>query len=1037
VTATDAELEAAGSERGGARFLGVLACFFLSGFAALIYQTAWTRQFAFVFGTSELAVATVLAAYMGGLAAGAGIAGRHVARVTRPILAYGLIELGIAVCALAVPLGIRAAQWLYLAAFGAAGEPPGEGGLATALFYLLCSFVILFPATALMGATLPLLARHAVRDESEIGSRIGALYSANTIGAVAGTTVAGFLLLPALGLGLTLWTAVAVNAGVFVLAALLARNAAPATTRTASDEGAAERNGWILPLIAASGAVSFLYEVLWTRMLGQILGGSVYAFATMLGTFLTGIALGSWIASRLATTRERSVLGFALAQLGTAALALSAFVLADRLPELARSMGNAGPLSDAALCAVVLLPSTLFIGATFPFAVRIHARDERDASSGSARVYAWNTLGSIVGAVGAGFFLVPALGYSGSMTGAVAVNLLLAGAAAWRSARLQRPLLALAAASLVLLMLAPPDPPWKLLANSPLSGRPTRGDIFYFSVGRSSTVQVRERAGSYALLTNGLQEAIIEPPGASFLYSPLAPWMAALPVLARPDTHSMLIVGLGGGGVVEAAPDSLERIDVVELEPEVVEANHALSELRAIDPLADPRVNMTVDDARGSLLLTQRRYDAIVSQPSHPWTAGASHLYTREFFELARDRLEDDGMLLQWMGLGFVDDALLQTLVASLLSVFDHVNLYAPIHGGILLLASAEPFAMFESSRQALQEAPVGAFATLGVFTPEDVLAARVLDTRAARVFAAGAPVNTDDHNLLQTRSPAIARAGAFRVDLQSLAGEADPVLKLDAEQDRIRLVSGLIRRGFPARAERLAERIEDEAEGAHARALTYPQRGSNQSKQRQLWKEALALAPDSDPIKLGLITTGQADFLRGDAELSELAGSMNDPYAAIASGIRLAPAAEQSDAAATAGLRALAPRLEACPPDQACFEWSLRLRALGLLASGGDAEAAEALALLEQFASVLSRPSDKLLRAQAAAASGAYRAAIALIFQVDLNARKRPGQARLLAGRAVRILSSIPQDQLDAATRRLQGALRRMASGQRPSRAR
>ena len=1020
-------------DAGGARFLGVLACFYLSGFAALIYQTAWTRQFAFVFGTSELAVASVLAAYMGGLAVGAWVAGRYVARVTRPILAYGLIELGIAVAALAVPLGVGAAQAVYVAAFGAAGEPPGEGGLVSALFYLVCSFLILLPATALMGATLPLLARHSVRDESQIGSRIGALYTANTVGAVTGTVVAGFVLLPQLGLARTVWTAVAGNALVFGLAALLARGAKspPAQTpRSASTRGS---EGWILPLIAVSGSVSFLYEVLWTRMLGQILGASVYAFATMLGTFLTGIALGSWLASRLASTRERSVRGFAWAQLGTAACALGAFRFADRLPEIATSIKGAGLLGDAAICALVLLPSTIFIGATFPFAVRIHAHDENDASQASARVYSWNTVGSIVGAVGAGFFLVPAAGYVGSMAAGVTLNLLLAIAAVSLLRPVQRVVVAIGCAGLLLLATFPPERPWTLLSHSPLQRRQAGGELEFFAVGRSTTVQVRKRAGAFALLTNGLQEAMIEPPGATFAFSPLAPWMASLPSLLRPETREIMIVGLGGGGVVEAAPAGLERVDVVELEPEVVRANQFLAERRSIDPLADPRVKVTVNDARGSLLLTKRRYDAIVSQPSHPWTAGASHLYSREFFELARDRLESDGILLQWMGLGFVDAPLLQTLVATLLDVFDHVNLYAPIQAGVLLAASNEPFELRDSVEQSLADAP-GGYASLGVFVPEDVETARILDAEAARRFAAGAPVSTDDHNLLQTRSPAIARKNRVTIDVEALVPELDPLTRPDPRRDAIATLRSLLQRGSAKRARRFAATLQDPAQLAYAEALLYEYSGRSATRRRRLFEAALALDPQSDAIKLAILQAAAREYLDGDEALSELAASMTGAYRALPESWPWLEGLRAGDPDALAAVRALLPQLAECLPQQSCFLPALRLRALSLM---GEGEAEQALGLLDHYGWLLASPSDKLLRARAAALAGETNGVLALIFQVDVRVRAMPRQGRSLAREALQVLALVPEQELGTAGHKLRHALRRVATGQAGPRAR
>ena len=204
-----------------------VACFFLSGLAALVYETAWTREFAAVFGSSNLAVATVLAAYMGGLAAGAALAARLAPRLRRPVLVYGLLELGIALSALAIPFAIQGSRALYVNLFGGSQGIVGAGGAPTALFYLVCSFLILLVPTSMMGATLPLLARHAVRSEDEIGRRIGGLYAVNTAGAVGGTLLAAFALIPTLGLRLTIWVAASINALVFLAAWALARSAPP------------------------------------------------------------------------------------------------------------------------------------------------------------------------------------------------------------------------------------------------------------------------------------------------------------------------------------------------------------------------------------------------------------------------------------------------------------------------------------------------------------------------------------------------------------------------------------------------------------------------------------------------------------------------------------------------------------------------------------------------------------------------------------------------------------------------------------------
>jgi spermidine synthase len=673
----------------------LLLCFFLSGLAGLIYETAWTREFAFVFGTSSLAVATVLAAYMAGLAAGAGLAARFAHRVRRPVLAYGLLELGIGLAALAVPLAIHAARALYVGLFGGQAGLPGVGGLPTALFYGICSFLILMVPTAMMGATLPLLARHAVRREEEIGSRIGLLYAANTAGAVAGTLLAAFVLLPALGLRQTIWIAALVNGTVFLAAWGLARSAGVAAVAAvdAPARPAAERMPWILPLIFGSGVASFTYEVLWVRLLEHVLGGSVYAFATMLASFLAGIALGSALASRLGTTPRRATLGFAIAQLCIASLSLAAFVAVGWIPELTAELRRAGTprlLGDAVTSMLTLFPAAVAIGATFPFAVRALARREEDAGPVSARVYAANTLGSIVGAVGAGFFLVPALGFVGTLTACAVANVVLAGAAALLL-RPRRPALVLVTcAGLVFLASVRPGTPWTILGYSPLTGGVTKGQqVEYLGVGRTATVLLLASKGRWFLRTNGLPEGYIDPPAVWHNRSLLDRWLGVLPVLARPSARSLLMVGLGGGVALETVPSTVERLDVVEIEPEVVAANRAVGDRRWRDPLADPRLRLHLNDARNALLLTDTRFDAIVSQPSHPWSAGASHLYTREFFELAKSRLTPDGVFTQWIGFAFVDESLFRTLLATLTAVFENVRVYSPPpKGGALFIAS-------------------------------------------------------------------------------------------------------------------------------------------------------------------------------------------------------------------------------------------------------------------------------------------------------------------------------------------------------------
>ena len=274
--------------------------------------------------------------------------------------------------------------------------------------------------------------------------------------------------------------------------------------------------------------------------------------------------------------------------------------------------------------------------------------------------------------------------------------------------------------------------------------------------------------GRWQLRANGLPEAVIQRRGGRPTPHRAAAWLGVLPALARPDARSMLVIGLGGGVALEGVPPTLERIDVVELEPEVVAANRAIADERRRDPLSDPRVRLTLNDARSALLLTERRYDAIVSQPSHPWTAGSSQLYTEEFLELVHRRLADGGVFVQWMGLSFVDRELLETVLATLQRVFPQVRAYRPLPSEVLFLASDQPIEVESQVSRVIQEAGVD-LAAVGIFGPEDTAAALFLDEEGAAALAEGVRPNTDDDNRLAMRSPrilgeALGSAGADRI---------------------------------------------------------------------------------------------------------------------------------------------------------------------------------------------------------------------------------------------------------------------------------
>ena len=309
-------------------------------------------------------------------------------------------------------------------------------------------------------------------------------------------------------------------------------------------------------------------------------------------------------------------------------------------------------------------------------------------------------------------------------------------------------------------------------------GYPTPPRELYYAVGRSSTVMLLAAGTDYYLRTNGLPEASVAVKGTPPVLN-TAKWLTALPVAARPDTRNMLVVGFGGGASLEGVPPSVESVDVIELEPEVIVANRLLAGMRDIDPLADPRINVVINDARNALRLTRKSYDAIVSQPSHPWTAGASHLFTREFAADVKGHLNDGGVFLQWMNGEFVDEALLRTLAATLLAEFEYVRLYRPTARVLMFLASDErldvELELARTGRPIVDD--VMHYSRFGLTAVEDLLAALAIDEQGILSFARRAGISTDDNNLMATRSR--ARADGLTPDnMLELFEPYDPLVR-------------------------------------------------------------------------------------------------------------------------------------------------------------------------------------------------------------------------------------------------------------------
>jgi spermidine synthase len=944
----------------------------------------------------------VLAAYMAGLAVGAVAIEPWLSRIRRPLLVYGACELGIGLSVLVVPLLITALGWLLVLTMGHRPEPPGDQGFGGSLFYVVGAFLTLGVPTALMGATLPVLSRYAVRADPQVGRRVGLLYAGNTAGAVLGALAGGFWLLPRLGLAATVWAGALINIGIFVVAIWLARGLAPVATPSAAPAPnaapltLARGPGWILPLMLFSGAVSFLYEVLWTRMLSHILGSSIFAFATMLASALTGIALGGGLAAAIARDRRISGRAFVLAQFAIAAASACVYGNLDRwVPQ------HGGIVHHPWLAMLLLLPGMLAIGATYPLAVRIYADDALAAAPAAARVYAWNTVGAVVGALLAGLVIVPTLRFEGATHLAVGASLALGVAALVLVVRARLPwIVTVVAIALGGVIFFQPAVPERLLLASPLAVG-SDGDIRYYDVGRAASVVVLERDGMFALRTNGLPEALLEMSGTPPKFSGEW-WLAPLAIIAAPRAASMLIVGLGGAVVVDGVPPSVHSIDVIELEPKVIAANRAMAVERKRDPLRDPRLHLIINDARSALALTDKRYDAIVSQPSHPWTAGASHLYTREFMQLAREHLAPQGVFVQWMNVAFLDAALLRSFVATLLDVFPQLEIYRPDPNTLVFVASAAP--LDTVGRLARNSAPLwwspAHYARFGILAAEDVVAALVAAHAGASELAQGAPLITDDRNRLATSSVYELGASLDAASAGRLLAPYDPMRRKDSwlTTDAARSFSMpyIARRlalyapldpTLIKRLEALAAGVADRPTALYVQAITRGAQGDSHGAAKLL-AEAAALAPQDRQILFERVRPQFAAITAGNAapDYMKLAAQLSGSAAAVVDAARFSAAGQWQKVAELDSTLALAN-----PTDGWYFQalatradWRSRISNPELRPVLGQ----ECLNMVDQ--AIVSQPAIALfqLRTQCAASLGRADAVIESIFAYAVGTR-------------------------------------------------
>ncbi|MCB9586961.1 MAG: fused MFS/spermidine synthase [Polyangiaceae bacterium] len=697
----------------GVPFGLIRALFIGSGFTGLVDQIGFSKYLSYVVGSTAYAVSAVLAAFMTGLALGAHLGGKLSSRVRRPLLAYGVLELVVGAAVAAAPLAFKALTPMYLSLLAKA---PDSLLFASVVRWFLAVLFVVVPTIA-MGATLPLLSRVVGSDLSDDSQgtaqkekRLGKLYAANTLGGALGALIAAYWILPLLGLAGTLIASAVGSAAIGLLAmAQGSRLEAPQVP----EEIAAERSslGLMLPTLAfASGALVFACEVIFTHLLALIIGNSAYAFGLILAVFLICLFVGASLAPRVHLRFGSAALpiGLAAAALGMA-ITLPAW---DRLPMLFGGLGAhvtsfAGreAVRAGAAFLILVIPTTL-MGLTFPLLLQRVAADPRVGAQ-VGRLTAINTLGAVAGALLTGYLLLPKLGSERALHSVVwifgALALATLPAVARSKAKQRSGTLAAALAAIALPFVFPA---WNLArltsgVNVYFEGWQKPDEVLFLREDvHGGVTTVTKKEDLYTLYTNGkFQGNNGHEMQAQYSF-------AHFPSMFVSHWDNALVIGLGTGttlGTLNGYP--WKQIDVVEISPAIAEAAHRYFGMVNDHALDDPRVKLHFDDGRNYLLVRAKKYDFIGMELSSVWFAGASSLYSKEYYELVKRHLLPHGIFQQWVQVHHMENHTFARILNSLRQVFPHVALFYAGGQGVLV-ASEQPLSASRARSDQLSALP-------------------------------------------------------------------------------------------------------------------------------------------------------------------------------------------------------------------------------------------------------------------------------------------------------------------------------------------
>ncbi len=680
--------------------------FFLSGGTSLIYQVIWTKELTLIMGNTIYSSTTVLAAFMGGLALGSILLGRYIDKgKVSPLKLYAILELGIGIFALSLPYLLSSFNPLYSKIYQTSSF---NNSLLTLLKFII-SFSLLLIPTFLMGGTLPILSKYIVSSFHHLGRRIGTLYAVNTLGAVMGSFLAGYLLIGLIGIKATTYLSVLINLSLSLFAYLLPK--LPVKTlpmekkidneTSLPDEFIEEHSKMPVTLVlfiyALSGFTALAYEIIWMRVFIPFLSSSIYSFTTMLVAFLLGLSLGSLICSRFVDRVNKIIPSLGMVQILIGFFSLLSLILfylfyslfSKQLNLALENMNAWAFIITIGFYFFILLPPSLLMGAVFPLVIKI-CSNRKITLLGTivGDIYFLNTIGAILGSLITGFFLIHWLGVQGSFMLIVSLNILGGLVLIATSLKAKGGIrLALASSLIVILTLSSTGYSKNIfqkvfidrLIHLNILNKNSKF-IYYREDTTANICAVESSKGAKNLLINSIPTTgiVIE-----------TKLMAHLPLLLHKKPENGLVICFGMGTTFRSA--YMHGIDVkaVELVPNLFECFPLFHEdAKAI--LDDPKTKLIRNDGRNHLLLSEEKYDIITVDPSPPlYSSGTVNLYTQEFYKLCRQRLTDDGIFSMWLWVPSCRESEFKMLVKTFMSAFPHTTVWSGVYRfGIYLIGS-------------------------------------------------------------------------------------------------------------------------------------------------------------------------------------------------------------------------------------------------------------------------------------------------------------------------------------------------------------